>query len=211
MLKPRLGDILIMGYVGYVLVAFLSPRVVQQFQPADGLSLARHTVNVLEESWYDEALPSLGQKSLYQVIIDESKPQAFGSGSPTASVGPYAQIPKHLCAGFHTLGWVQFKDGRVITGLIRTQPAHSRKNSVLCIDFNGAEGPNKMGQDVYFADFNPTGDFDTRVAETAFNANSHGPHFFWGNPQVGALNENGHPIPGASPAEGFQSALLARR
>ncbi len=104
-----------------------------------------------------------------------------------------------------TRGWIKLHNGLLLIGLdeahwdpnsgyFGSTPPGVVFNNAICIDVNGADGPNLVGQDVYAADFNPQGDFDTNLGVPTFQRKL-GRAFLWGNDSQILYDNIGNPLP----------------
>jgi hypothetical protein len=173
---------------------------------SDTLVFGAAAVNELEMAWYNRILKHHYPETLVEAVAHTCYAVAASAGSATEAKGPYAGFPQHPCAG--KAGRVESPEGRVFTGL--SINPRQNQNTVLCIDLNGKDTPNQPGDDIYFANFNPTGDFDTRPTDHTFEANPHGRNFFWGDEAHGLFTETGKPLPGITFDKGTLAAILNR-
>lgn len=206
-----LAELLIaLGILG-VIAAFTIPKVLQATGQSQNSAAARDAVSTLEQVWYNAKLQSqlTNGVSLYANTV--GNPNANGAINAlaqaatdpgAAATDPYGAIA-HPCEGAAFIGWVQFHNGTIISGLAHANsnvPAGgiannmaAGSNTALCIDANGAAGPNVAGTDIFYGTFNPSGNFDAGGVFNSVNAITN-KNFFWGT------NTNGFAVYGTGAA-----------
>lgn len=100
--------------------------------------------------------------------------------------------PTNICATW--TGYIQLHNGLVLSGLIypygnaaltdaipndlNTQQIHP--NHLVCVDTNGKNGPNMETFDIFYFNFNATGDFDGTYG-TVYKPSANNKNFYYGD------------------------------
>jgi len=200
-----LAELLIaLGILG-VIAAFTIPKVLQATGSAQNSAAARDAVSTLEQVWYNAKLQSqlTNNASLYANTVANALSNGAlnaldnaATDPGLAATDPYGAIA-HPCEGGPFIGWVQFHNGTVISGLAHANtnvPAGgiangmaAGSNTALCIDTNGSAGPNAAGTDIFYGTFNPSGNFDAGGNFNSVNAVTN-KNFYWGQAAAAAAN-----------------------
>ena len=170
-----LAEVLIALALLGVVAAFTIPKVLQASNGADNIAKVKEVAGTLESSWYNKKLQgtlTTGANIKLWDNLTDLNTIASARTTADALLGGAA----HLCGSTGTyklanLGYVQFANGVVVTGLvdnaattagdIKTPLSGQKFNYLVCVDTNGASAPNTLGSDVYLLNFNPSGQFDT--------------------------------------------------
>jgi prepilin-type N-terminal cleavage/methylation domain-containing protein len=186
-----LAELLIALALLGIIAAFTIPKVLQAAGSQEATAKVREAVSTLEQAWYNLKMQNIyiAGSDLYSNFTANTNNNAAGlnvlqnaPGTTSAASAPYNGLAvAHPCAAF--TGWLQFQNGVVISGLVSALviPPDLNTNStnyIICIDYNGASMPNTAGQDVFYGNFNSSGNFD--AAGAGFTAGTNSRNFFWG-------------------------------
>jgi len=189
-LLPRIVAFIVLIIIGGCIGIWLGPQILKNIQNPNRDPRLADAVYALEQAWYHlkETKTYHSDDSLYNNLVPNLKITSSSTDAPPGGcnggvlynyrVGPY-------------YGYVEFPNGVIVSGLYGGPGLHGMPSSfpnipsdlntneinyILCFDVNGAEGPNQPGQDVFFANFNSSGDFDGKTPPSTDNKN-----FFYGS------------------------------
>jgi type II secretory pathway pseudopilin PulG len=229
------AELIIAVFMIGVVAAFTIPKILHPQDTQVTRTKLRQTASGLEQAFYNLKYTGDLQYelSLYENLLnelnviskglDDTNPIAIDPGSPLGSIGT-----DHPCNTVHLEdpnaevlnSFIELPSGAVVTGLYRTDPDaqmdnyawnnsskhNATDNYIICIDVNGAQGPNTMWSDVFIANFNMWAAYDG-------TPKSSGKAFNWGGPSgpiydtsgniLGGPGNIGDPAMQGSPHVGF--------